>query len=679
MTIAEPWPDPNRTRSARLDDQGRDLFDRVARAVDHASAALIDEQREDGHWCYELEADCTIPSEYILMMHFCDEIDDERQQRMARYIRRKQTEEGGWPLYYGGEIDLSCTVKAYYALKLAGDDPAAPHMALARQCILNRGGAARANVFTRIVLAQFQQMPWRAVPFIPVEIMLLPRWFPFHLSKVAYWSRTVMVPLFILMSLKVEARNPTGTGIAELFTVPAFAERNYFPVRSRLNWLLLRIERTARLFEPLIPGFVRRRAMAKAESWMLERMNGDGGLGAIFPAMVNAYEALVALGYASDHPIRKQARHAIDLLVVERENEAYCQPCVSPIWDTSLASHALLESGDPAAVRAVERGLDWLAERQITAAGDWSDYCPGVEGGGWAFQYRNDHYPDLDDTAVVAWAMQRAGHERHAETIERARRWLCALQSRDGGFAAFDADNTHFHLNEIPFADHGALLDPPTADVSARVGTLLGALPEGARGDEAVVTELLTYLDCEQEPDGSWFGRWGTNYIYGTWSVLQALETLGVPPADPRVRRAVGWLKTMQHADGGWGEHNDSYERDPASAGDDSSSNIGSTAFQTAWALLGLMAAGEGDSAEVRRGIQHLLATQQQDGLWTDPWFTAPGFPRVFYLRYHGYSRFFPLWALARYRNEQQRSLTAKHDRIRSNNARRSLNTAPAT
>jgi len=656
MTIAEPWPDPNRTPSARLDDHDPDpdLSEQVARAVDHASGSLIDEQREDGHWCYELEADCTIPSEYILMMHFCDEIDSERQQRMARYIRRNQMEEGGWPLYYGGEVDISCTVKAYYALKLAGDDPAAPHMAHARQTILNRGGAARANVFTRIVLAQFRQVPWRAVPFIPVEIMLLPRWFPFHLSKVAYWSRTVMVPLFILMSMKVEARNPTGTGIKELFTTPAFEERDYFPVRSRLNWLLLRIERTARLFEPLIPGFVRRRAMAKAEAWMLERMNGDGGLGAIFPAMVNAYEALGALGYPADHPIRRQARHAIDLLVVERDDEAYCQPCVSPVWDTSLASHALLEAGDPAALSAVERGLDWLAERQITAGGDWSGHCPDVEGGGWAFQYRNDHYPDLDDTAVVAWAMQRAGHPRHAETIARARQWLCALQSRDGGFAAFDADNTHFHLNEIPFADHGALLDPPTADVSARVGTLLGALPESERGDPAIMVELLTYLEREQEPDGSWFGRWGTNYIYGTWSVLQAFETLGVPHSDPRVRRAAHWLKTMQNADGGWGEHNDSYERDPETEGAPGPSNIGSTAFQTAWALLGLMAAGEGDSPEARRGIRHLLATQQQDGLWSDPWFTAPGFPRVFYLRYHGYSRFFPLWALARYRNAQQ-------------------------
>ncbi len=624
-------------------------------AVTSASRRLVAEQLQDGHWCYELEADCTIPSEYILMMHFCDEIDEARQRRMARYIRRHQAEEGGWPLYYGGAVDISCTVKAYYALKLAGDDPEAPHMVSARRAIFNRGGAARANVFTRIALAQFRQVPWRAVPFIPVEIMLLPRWFPFHLSKVAYWSRTVMVPLFILVSKKAEARNPTGTGIPELFRVPAWEERDYFPVRSRLNRVLLRIERTARLFESWIPAAVRARAMAKAEGWILERLNGDGGLGAIFPAMVNAYEALGVLGYPSDHPLRKQARKAIDLLVVEREDDAYCQPCVSPVWDTSLASHALLEAGDPEAVTAVARGLDWLVERQITTRGDWSDDHQDVPGGGWAFQYRNDHYPDLDDTAVVAWAMQRAGHTRHQESIERARSWLTALQSKNGGFAAFDSDNTHYHLNEIPFADHGALLDPPTADVSARVATLLGALPEDQRGEPGVVAELLSYLEREQEPDGSWFGRWGTNYVYGTWSVLQALETLGVPWSDPKVQRAARWLKTMQHADGGWGEHNDSYEGEP-DADRNSVSNIGSTAFQTAWALLGLMAAGEADSPEVRRGIAYLLATQQEDGLWTDPWFTAPGFPRVFYLRYHGYSRFFPLWALARYRNLQRGS-----------------------
>ncbi len=630
-------------------------------AIERARTQLLAERESDGHWCYELEADCTIPSEYILMMHFMDEIDTDLQARMARYIRRNQMESGGWPLYFGGDVNISCTVKSYYALKLAGDDPDEPHMVLARQAILNRGGAARANVFTRIMLAQFGQVPWRAVPFIPAEIMFLPKWFPFHLDKVAYWSRTVMVPLFILTTLKVMAKNPQGTGVAELFTTPPFEERDYFPVRSTLNRVFLYAERSARLLEPVIPQFVRRRAVARAEAWMIERLNGEDGLGAIFPAMVNAYESLAALGYPPEHPLRATALAAIRKLVVEREDEAYCQPCVSPVWDTGLACHALLEAGVDEDQAAIEQALDWLAERQIHSSGDWAVQTDGsVEGGGWAFQYRNDHYPDLDDTAVVAWAMERHDAERYATPIRKAAGWMQALQSADGGFAAFDADNTHYHLNEIPFADHGALLDPPTADVSARVATLL-ARTRGADENPEVIERVLGYLASEQEDDGAWYGRWGTNYIYGTWSVLVALESLGVPSDDPMVRKAVRWLESVQRPDGGWGEDNDSYEADRPDNRFCRDSNIGSTSFQTAWALLGLMAAGESDSQAVRDGIRHLLQAQQPDGLWRDHWFTAPGFPRVFYLKYHGYSRFFPLWALARYRN-----LTASQGNVRN-------------
>ncbi len=580
-----------------------------------------------------------------------DEIDDALQAKMARYIRANQMEGGGWPLYFGGEMNISCSVKAYYALKLAGDSVDAPHMRRAREAILARGGAARANVFTRIALAQFAQVPWRAVPFIPVEIMLLPRWFPFHLDKVAYWSRTVMVPLFILVSLRVMAKNPLGIGVRELFTVDPWQERDYFPVRSRLNRALLYVERTARVFEPLIPAFVRRRAMARAEAWFVERLNGEDGLGAIFPAMVNAYEALATLGYPPDHPLRATALRALQKLVVEREDEAYCQPCVSPIWDTGLACHALLEAGAPEDREAIGQALDWLAERQIEGSGDWAVNAPEVEGGGWAFQYRNDHYPDLDDTAVVAWAMERYDAQRYGGAIRRAATWMRELQSANGGFAAFDADNTHYHLNEIPFADHGALLDPPTADVSARVATLLARI-DASDADRAAMTRVLEYLESEQEDDGAWYGRWGTNYIYGTWSVLMALEQMGVGKDHPMVQKAARWLKAMQRADGGWGEDNDSYEVDGPDERFCRDSNIGSTSFQTAWALLGLLAAGEKDSEAVRRGVKHLLSMQQADGLWRDHWFTAPGFPRVFYLKYHGYSRFFPLWALARYRNE---------------------------
>jgi len=619
--------------------------DQLDQAVELASQALRDDQRGDGHWCFELEADCTIPAEYVLYMHFNGRVDTALEQRLAVYLRGHQDADGSWPLYPGGAGDLSCTVKAYFALKLAGDPPAAPHMTRARQWVLARGGAARANVFTRIALALFRQVPWRAVPFMPVEIMLLPRWAPFHLSKVSYWSRTVMVPLLVLYTTKPAAANPRAIGVRELFTVAPEHERDYFPTRSRLNRALLRLERTGRRLEPLLPRALRRRALARAERWLIERLNGRDGLGAIFPAMVNADEALAVLGYAPDHPLRQDAQAALRALIVDGERAAYCQPCVSPVWDTVLSALALQEVGDPPARRAAAAGLDWLLPRQLRdAPGDWREYRPDLPGGGWPFQYRNDHYPDLDDTAAIGWALLRGGTSAGEAAAERATDWVAGMQSSNGGFAAFDADNTHEYLNELPFADHGALLDPPTADVSARCLMLL------ARRDPQAppVRRCLAYLRAEQTPAGAWFGRWGTNYIYGTWSVLMALEEAGVPGDDPAVRAAAHWLRAVQRADGGWGESNDSYE-DPALAGHAERS----TAFQTAWALLGLMAAGEADSQAVRRGIAFLLARQQPDGLWSDPEFTAPGFPRVFYLKYHGYSRYFPLWALARYRRER--------------------------
>ena len=616
-------------------------------AIERARGALLAAQHPEGYWCFELEADCTIPSEYILMMHYMDEVDEALQGKIAVYLRARQMAHGGWPLYHGGAFDLSCSVKAYYALKLAGDRPEDSHMVKARQAILAHGGAARANVFTRIALALFEQVPWRAVPFIPVEVMLLPRWFPFHVSRVSYWSRTVMVPLFILCSLKPKARNPKGIDIRELFTVEPEHEHHYFPSRSRLNDVFLLFDRIGRKIEPLIPGWIRRHAVRKAEAWCLERLNGLGGLGAIFPAMVNAYEALDLLGFPPEHPHRRTAKAAIDELLVVKEDSAYCQPCFPPVWDTAIACLALFESG--AAAENVTRGLDWLKANQLLdEPGDWRESRPRLRGGGWPFQFENGHYPDIDDTSMVAWAMEAAGRPEHAETIARAIEWIRGMQSRNGGFGAFDVDNTHYYLNEIPFADHGALLDPPTADVSARCAAVLASSARTNPDHRSALAACMAYLRAEQEPSGAWFGRWGTNYIYGTWSALAAFEIAGIPPYDPAVQRAVGWLKRMQRADGGWGEDNDTYLH-PETAGQGHES----TSFQTAWALLALMAAGEGRSEAVRRGAEYLQATQRADGLWHDDAFTAPGFPRVFYLKYHGYSKYFPLWALARYRKER--------------------------
>jgi squalene-hopene/tetraprenyl-beta-curcumene cyclase len=619
-------------------------------AVLSARDALLARQDAAGYWLFELEADCTIPAEYIMMMHFLDEIDAVLEAKLCNHLRSAQAAHGGWPLYHGGDFNISCSVKAYYALKLAGDAADAPHMAMARAAILKRGGAARCNVFTRIALALFGQLPWRGVPYIPVEIMLLPRWFPFHLDRVAYWSRTVMVPLFILCTRKPLARNPRNVHIRELFTTPPEEERDYFQRPGLLAKVFLAADRLGRMIDPLVPARMREAATRRAESWMLERLNGEDGLGAIFPAMVNALEAMVILGYAEDDPRRLTAKRALQKLLVVGPSSAYCQPCVSPIWDTALASLAMQEAGDTVSCDASLRALDWLQARQLLdEPADWQVNRPGLAGGGWAFQFANSYYPDLDDTAVVAWAMHQGRDSgRYAESVRRALDWLVGMQSKDGGFAAFDADNTSYYLNMIPFADHGALLDPPTSDVTARVVTVLARI--GRPQDKAALERAIAYLRERQEPDGSWFGRWGTNYIYGTWSVLTAFAQAHIGGDDPAVRRAVAWLTLKQNADGGWGESNDSYAH---AHGD----GFPSTAYQSAWALLGLFAAGEARSEMARRGVEFLMRTQRADGLWSDPSFTAPGFPRVFYLKYHGYSAYFPLWALAAYRTLTRRGI----------------------
>ena len=616
----------------------------LERAIRHAANALLDLQHPDGYWCFELEADCTIPAEYILMMHYTDELDSQLESKIASYLRARQGEDGGWPLYYGGNAEISCSVKAYYALKLAGDNPDLPHMAKARQTILRLGGASRANVFTRIALAIFEQVPWRAVPFLPVECMLLPRWFPFHLFKVSYWSRTVMVPLFVLYTFKARARNPKQVSIRELFITDPWQETHYFPTRSALNRALLMLDRLGLRVCPWIPQGLRRRAIKKAEAWILERLNGDGGLGAIFPAMVNAYEALELLGYPVNHPLRLKERQAIKDLLVVNEQSAYCQPCVSPVWDTVWACITLQQLDNTRSQTGIEKALKWLAGKQLLdEPQDWSFNRPKAKSGGWPFQFQNSHYPDLDDTAAVAYAMHKSGVKTFDDAVQRAAEWICGMQCKNGGFASFDADNDHTYLNEIPFADHGALLDPPTEDVSGRCVMLLTQL---APKYQSVEKKCLDYLFHSQEADGSWFGRWGTNYIYGTWSVLMGLEEAGLGKEHESVRRAAAWLKHVQRADGGWGEGCDTYF-DPSKRG----RGKRSTSFHTAWALLGLMSSGEVNSDSVRHGIDFLLRTQQPNGFWSDPDFNAPGFPRVFYLKYHGYDKYFPLLALARYRN----------------------------
>ncbi len=620
------------------------------------AAALLGRQREDGHWSFEFEADATIPAEYILLTHYLgEEPDVRREAKIGNYLRRIQGKHGGWPLFHEGDFDMSASVKAYFALKMIGDDIDAPHMARARDAILERGGAEMSNVFTRILLALYGVVGWRAAPVMPVEIMLLPRWFPFHMTKVSYWARTVMVPLFVLGALKPLARNKRGVSVDELFlTKPEKTGMRAKAEHQKWSWFLTfaAIDRVLRVAEPFFSSRMRRRAIDKAAAFVKERLNGEDGLGAIFPAMAHSVMMFDALGVPESDPDRAIARYSIEKLLFETGDEIYCQPCVSPVWDTGLAAHSLLEAGGGAGREAALRGLDWLKPRQVLdVEGDWAVRRPGVRPGGWAFQYANPHYPDLDDTAVVVMAMDRAAgmngraQAGYDEAIARGREWISGLQSRNGGWASFDADNTHLYLNNIPFSDHGALLDPPTADVSARCVSMLAQL--GERVDTSPVLKRgVDFLLNDQEKDGSWFGRWGMNYIYGTWSTLCALNAAGVDPSSQNIRKAVQWLISIQNEDGGWGEDGSSYKLDYKGY-----EQSPSTPSQTSWALLGLMAAGEVNHPAVRKGVAYLMATQDGNGTWREERHNAPGFPRVFYLIYHGYAKYFPLWALARYRN----------------------------
>jgi squalene-hopene/tetraprenyl-beta-curcumene cyclase len=659
-------------------------LERVTRG---AATLLASRQKEDGHWVFELEADVTIPAEYVMLQRFLgSEMDADMVARMSAYMLERQLPDGGWPLYaVDGNANISASVKAYFALKLLGHDKNAPYMVKARQMILALGGAEMCNVFTRITLALFGQVPWHTPPAMPIEIMLLPRWFFFHLSKVSYWSRTVIVPLLILYAKKPVCRLGSGEGIAELFTTPPdmLGHLDRFRHRAWRKNVLIVLDRVLKRTIHLMPERIRSHALEEAERWTRARMQGDGGIGAIYPAMANAVMALKTLGCRENDPDYLRGLAAIDNLTIHRKLKmaslqadgpaargyasidtssaapelnaasqaesagslefSFCQPCNSPIWDTCMSLSALCESGYTVSDgNTTEKAIEWLFSQQITTPGDWSAHCPGLECGGWAFQYENALYPDVDDTAKVLMSLFRAGaleRPEYREPIARAVRWILGMQSSDGGWGAFDVDNDYLYLNDIPFADHGALLDPSTADLTGRCIEMLGMLGFGT--DYPPIARGIAYLKKEQEDFGGWFGRWGVNYIYGTWSVLSGLHQAGEDMGSPFVRKAADWLISCQNSDGGWGETCASYD-DPSLAGSGAS-----TASQTAWALLALMAAGDVRHASVKAGVRYLV-TNYSNG-WKERHFTGTGFPRVFYLRYHGYSLFFPVWALAVY------------------------------
>jgi squalene-hopene/tetraprenyl-beta-curcumene cyclase len=615
-------------------------------SIDRAVAYFRSTQYPDGYWWAELESNVTMASEHLMLERILGIADEARTRKIARYLLDRQNSDGSWPIYYGGPGDLSVTVEAYFALKLAGRDPSSSEMTRAREFVLSKGGSGRSRVFTKLWLAMFGEFDWDALPAMPPEAILLPSWFPFNIYEFASWARGTIVPILVVWAHRPVTFLRPGESVSELFLRPEDRTQLRFPRdRQPLTWrnVFLGVDRLLRLHERIRWKPLRRRALRACERWIVERQEADGGWGGIQPPWVYSLIALKCLGYANHHPVMAKGIHGLlHDFAIETEETFTVQPCVSPVWDTALAITGLREAGvaadDPALVKAGR----WLLSKEVHKSGDWAVKVRGVEPGGWAFEFANETYPDTDDTAEVLIALRLlrlGGAERAAD---RALRWLRAMQSSNGGWGAFDRDNTKTFVTRIPFADFGATIDPPSEDVTAHIVEMFSLY--GVRPEEPMMRRAIDYLWRTQEPDGSWFGRWGVNYIYGTGAAVPALVAAGVDPSAPRIRKAVHWLVEHQNPDGGWGETCASYD-DPSLRGQGRS-----TASQTAWALLALLAAGEVHSDAVRRGIEFLVRTQQPDGQWDEREFTGTGFPRDFMLKYHLYRNYWPLWALGRYR-----------------------------
>jgi squalene-hopene/tetraprenyl-beta-curcumene cyclase len=620
----------------------------VRRAIEAAQQYLLSIQHEDGHWCGELEGDTILESEYTLAMHFIGRSDSDRVRKAANYIRSRALAEGGWSIYEGGPAEVSASAKAYFVLKLAGDDVEAPHMKRAREVILDLGGLDATNSFTRIYLAIFGQYPWDRCPAVPPEIILLPRWSPINLYEMSAWTRGIVVPLSVIWALKPQCAVPEGVSLGELML-------DYSPKNGRRGFWKKFFETTDATLKTLERrGWspTREKALKACEQWMLDRFEKSDGIGAIFPPIINSIIALCALGYPNDHDLTQSQVRELEKLEIEEGDTLRVAPCFSPVWDTALTINAMAESGMPPDDPRLLKAASWIIEREVREAGDWKIKNPEGEPGGWYFEYANEFYPDVDDTFQVITSLNKvyfnddASESRKGEAIARALAWALSMQNKDGGWASFDKDCDEQFLTQIPFADHNAMIDPSTSDITARGVEALSNL--GYTSDDAIVQRAISFLLAEQERDATWFGRWGCNYIYGTWLALNGLKCAGQDMMDARYQAAGCWLRSIQNADGGWGESPRSYE-DPASKGQGPS-----TPSQTAWALMGLLATDD-DSDGLGRGINYLIERQREDGSWKDDYWTGTGFPTVFYLRYHLYATYFSLLALGLYERRLER------------------------
>ena len=642
--MAAPMLNQNQAKPALAE---KNLENDLRRAIQSAQKYLLEIQHQDGHWSGELEGDTILESEYILTMYFIGRADSDRVRKAANYIRQKALPEGGWAIYEGGPPEVSASVKAYFVLKLAGDSTNAPHMKRAREVIRNLGGLDATNSFTRIYLAIFGQYPWERCPAVPPEIILLPRSVPINLYEMSSWTRGIVVPLSVMWAIKPHSRVPQSANINELMV-----ENSPRVYKRRGFWksFFSTTDATLKLVERRGWSPSREKALKACEQWMIEHFEKSDGIGAIFPPIINSIIALRCLGYDNDHALTASQIRELEKLEIEEGDTLRVAPCFSPVWDTALALNAMIESGLPADNSEVLKAAKWILDHEVKEEGDWKEKNPEGQPGGWYFEYANEFYPDVDDTFQVLTSLSKVRFPdqrdelQKREAMERALRWTLTMQNKDGGWGSFDKDCDEQFLTQIPFADHNAMIDPSTSDITGRGLETFSAL--GFKRDHWAVQKALAFIAKEQERDGTWFGRWGCNYIYGTWLALHGLKQIGEDMWEAPYQAAGCWLRSIQNADGGWGESPRSYD-DVAYKGQGIS-----TPSQSAWALMGLMATGD-DSDGLHRGIEYLLDKQRGDGSWVDDSWTGTGFPTVFYLRYHLYAVYFPLLALGMYAKRQ--------------------------